>query len=130
MNNRSLGIMIDCSRNGVMTPENVKEFATLIAGMGYNMLQLYTEDTYEIDGEPFFGYMRGRFTFDEVRELDDYAFDLGIELRACFQTLGHLEQMLHWPKYRHTIADTSSVVNVSKEQTYALINKMVDFILK
>ena len=34
MNNRSLGIMLDCSRNGVMTPANVKEFATILAGMG------------------------------------------------------------------------------------------------
>jgi hypothetical protein len=35
MKNRSLGIMLDCSRNNVMTPKKVKEFATLIAGMGY-----------------------------------------------------------------------------------------------
>ena len=62
MSIRSLGIMLDCSRNAVMTPKKVKEFASLIAGMGYNMLLLYTEDTYEIEGEPFFGYMRGRYT--------------------------------------------------------------------
>lgn len=124
---KNLGVMLDCSRNKVFNLDYLKAWLRKMALMGNNLVMLYTEDTYELEGEPFFGYMRGRFTFDEVRELDDYAINLGIELRACFQTLGHLEQMLHWPKYRHTIADTSSVVNVSKEQTYALINKMVDF---
>ena len=55
---KTLGVMLDCSRNAVMKPQKVKEFAKLIRDMGYNMLQLYTEDTYEIEGEPFFGHMR------------------------------------------------------------------------
>ena len=66
MSELTLGIMLDCSRNAVMKPEKVKEFAKIIADMGYNMLQLYTEDTYEIKDEPFFGHMRGRYSQEEI----------------------------------------------------------------
>lgn len=48
--------------------------------MGYNTLMLYTEDTYEVDGQPYFGYMRGRYSKAELRELDDYAAEKGMEL--------------------------------------------------
>ncbi|MBP3664009.1 MAG: beta-N-acetylhexosaminidase, partial [Tyzzerella sp.] len=95
----SLGIMLDCSRNAVMKPEKVKEFAKLIAGMGYNMLQLYTEDTYEIEGEPFFGYMRGRYSQEELREMDSYCQSIGVELVPCIQVLAHLNQIKQWEPY-------------------------------
>jgi len=123
MNNRSLGIMIDCSRNGVMTPENVKEFATLIAGMGYNMLQLYTEDTYEIDGEPFFGYMRGRYTQEELKDIDAHCVSLGIELIPCIQTLAHLERLTRWPAYTD-LFDIGDILLVDDERVWNLIDKM------
>jgi len=50
-----LGVMLDCSRNAVRTVEAIKLFLDNLALMGYNQLQLYTEDTYEIEGEPYFG---------------------------------------------------------------------------
>ena len=40
------GAMLDMSRNAVMKPEKVKEFAKILKSFGYNMLQLYTEDTF------------------------------------------------------------------------------------
>ena len=63
----SLGVMIDCSRDAVMTVDKLKDFITILAKFGYDSVQLYTEDTYEIDGEPYFGYMRGRYTQEEIR---------------------------------------------------------------
>ena len=57
----TLGVMIDCSRNAVMKASEVKKFALNLSKMGYNALLLYTEDTYEIEDEPFFGHLRGRF---------------------------------------------------------------------
>lgn len=56
----TLGVMIDCSRNAVMKASEVKKFALNLSKMGYNALLLYTEDTYEIKDEPFFGHLRGR----------------------------------------------------------------------
>ena len=60
-NIRSLGVMVDCSRDAVYTVGALKKYISLLAKMGYNSLQLYTEDTYEADGEPYFGYLRGRY---------------------------------------------------------------------
>ena len=54
------GVMLDCSRNAVSTVDSVKQWIDLTADMGYNCLMLYTEDTWEVDDNPYFGYMRGR----------------------------------------------------------------------
>ncbi len=88
---------------------STKYLLRTLALLGYNMLQLYTEDTYEIDGEPFFGYMRGGYSHAELREIDDYAHQFGIEVVPCIQTLGHLGQMLQWPRYLG-LRDTAEVL--------------------
>ena len=49
---RTLGVMIDMSRNAVMSVAGLKRFLPLLKKMGYNCVMLYTEDTYEVDGEP------------------------------------------------------------------------------
>ena len=61
------GVMIDCSRNAVMNVPTVKRFCDIIAKMGYNTLMLYTEDTYEVDNQPYFGYLRGRYSKEEIK---------------------------------------------------------------
>lgn len=40
--------MLDCSRNAVPNLSSLKKWIDLTAAFGYNMLMLYTEDTYEI----------------------------------------------------------------------------------
>lgn len=68
--------MVDCSRNGVLLLQKVYFLLNHMALMGLNMLQLYTEDTYEVVDEPLFGYLRGRYSARELSLIDDYAFDL------------------------------------------------------
>jgi hypothetical protein len=92
--------------------------------MGLNMAILYAEDTYEVPGEPFFGYLRGRYTQKEMRELDRYAAALGIEMFPCIQALAHLEQILQWPAYAQ-VADTANVLLADDKATYALLDKMI-----
>ena len=41
-----LGVMLDCSRNAVMSVAELKNFILTLKKTGYNCLQLYTEDTY------------------------------------------------------------------------------------
>ena len=53
MNDKYFGVMLDMSRNGVMTVEKVKEYVDYLVKIGYNMLQLYTEETFEVEGEPY-----------------------------------------------------------------------------
>ncbi len=120
----TFGIMLDCSRNAVMKVDHFKGWLRKLALLGYNMAMLYTEDTYQIPGEPYFGYHRGAYTADELREIDRYAANLGIEMIPCIQTLGHLEQILKWTAY-DDVKDTSSVLLADEEKTYALIEKMI-----
>ena len=120
----TLGFMIDVSRNAVLTPDAAKKLLRTMAYMGFNLGMMYTEDVYEIENEPFFGYMRGRYSQTELRELDDYADALGVELVPCIQTLGHLENALKWgdlAKYR----DTASVLLVDDDGVYDLIGRMI-----
>lgn len=121
-----LSLQLESSRNGVILPENVKAFLRRAALMGINTLMLYLEDTYEVPGEPFFGYLRGSFTQKELKELDDYAADFGIEMVPCIQTLGHLKQVLQWKKAYADVTDTDDVLLVGEEKTYELIGRIID----
>ncbi|KNZ55090.1 hypothetical protein VP01_276g10 [Puccinia sorghi] len=123
----SLGLMVDCSRNGVLRVIRVKQLCRFIALMGLNVLQLYTEDTYQIKGEPFFGYFRGPYTALELQEIDDYAHALGIEVIPCIQTLGHLGQMLQWPRFGG-MRDTHDVLLAGSQEVYGFIEKMIQAI--
>ena len=120
----TVGVMFDCSRNAVLNLDGAKNLLRRCALMGINAVMLYTEDTYEVPGEPFFGYLRGRYTYDELKELDDYAATLGIEMIPCIQTLGHLEQILQWPAYED-MRDVPGVLLAEEERTYALLEKMI-----
>ncbi len=95
---KNLGIMIDMSRNAVMSVAALKKFFIYLQKMGYKRVMLYTEDTYEVKEEPYFGYLRGRYTNEELKELDDYAYEMGIELIPCIQTLAHLNAFVRWGK--------------------------------
>ena len=53
---KMLGVMLDCSRNAVMNVKTVKKYADVIKKMGYNTLMRYTEDTYEVNNQPYFGH--------------------------------------------------------------------------
>ncbi|HWL51940.1 MAG TPA: family 20 glycosylhydrolase [Chthoniobacteraceae bacterium] len=122
----SFGVMLDCSRNAVMTVPYLKRWLRQLALLGYNRLMLYTEDTYRLPGEPYFGYMRGGYSAGEIREIDAYAALFGIEVIACIQTLGHLHQILKWPRFQE-VGDTPGVLLVDEEKTYGLIEKMIRF---
>lgn len=97
----SFGVMIDCSRNAVPNVAGLKRFFDILSQMGYNLAMLYTEDTYEVENEPYFGYKRGRYSASELRELDDYAASVGIELGPRgIQTLAHLNAAFAGAEYR------------------------------
>ena len=115
--------MLDCSRNAVMHVDGLKKFIDTLSAMGYNALQLYTEDTYEIVEEPLFGYMRGRYTQEEIKETDAYAKTRGIELIPCIQTLGHLDQLFSWKRFQ-SVQDIYNILLVDEEETYRLIDRM------
>lgn len=120
----SNGAMVDMSRNAVMNMKTVKFMMCKMALMGLNSFMLYTEDTYEIENRPYFGYMRGRYSKAEIREMDEYAMELGIELIPCVQMLGHLATMLRWGAAA-PYKDTATAMLVGADATYELIEDML-----
>lgn len=120
----TVGPMFDCSRNAVLTSDTLKMFIRKMALMGLNLGMMYTEDTYEVPEQPFIGYKRGRYTYDELKALDDYAFLFGIELCPCIQALGHLNRILHWPALNH-LRDQDSVILADLPETYELLEQML-----
>lgn len=119
-----LGTMLDCSRGAVYRVETLEKFIDVLAAAGYQMLQLYTEDTYEIEGEPYFGHFRGRYSQEELRRLDRYAAARGIELVPCIQTLAHLGGIARWGAYADHF-DVGDILLVDDERTYRLIERMI-----
>lgn len=120
---RRFGTMIDCSRNAVMNLPSLKKWVDILASLGYNTLLLYTEDTYEVDHQPYFGHLRGRYSQAELRELDDYANERGVELIPCIQTLAHLNAIFEWTCYGD-VRDCDDILLAESDKTYALIEDM------
>lgn len=120
---KRIGAMLDCSRNAVMKVNEVEKFASVLKSLGYNVLLLYTEDTYEIDGEPYFGYMRGRYAKKEMKEIVYYCKRIGMEVIPCIQTLAHLNQVFKWADYPQ-INDVADILLVGEDRTYTLIENM------
>ena len=117
----SCGIMLDCSRNAVASPETVYDFIGKMACMGLDRLMLYTEDTYEIKEYPYFGYMRGRYTAEELKQFDETARSVGVLLVPCIQTLAHLSMTLRWG-YGADMSDTEDILLIDEEKTYDFID--------
>ncbi len=114
------GTMLDCSRNCVMSLPAAKAWIRMQAAVGMNILMLYTEDTYEVPGYPYFGALRGKYKKEELQELDQYARSFGIDLIPCIQTLGHLQQPLLWESMRG-LRDTGDILMVGNEEVYRFI---------
>ncbi|MBP3605935.1 MAG: beta-N-acetylhexosaminidase [Clostridia bacterium] len=118
----TFGVMLDLSRNAVMSIPSFKEYLTYLKRMGYNCVYFYNEDCYEIPEEPYFGYLRGRYSIAEMKELDTFAAALGIEIIPCIQTLAHLRSFSRWNQAPFEINDT---LLIDDERTYELVERMI-----
>ncbi len=119
------GPMFDVSQGGaVIKVDSVKTFLRHMALMGLDMIMLYTEDSYDVAEQPYFGYMRGRYTQAEIQELDDYADQFGIEMIPCIQTLSHLEDVLKWDTFSD-LRDDKETMLVGYERTYEFVEQMI-----
>lgn len=123
---KRLGFMVDCSRNAVLKPEMVKRLLGVLVLAGYDYLELYTEDTYELPGEPYFGYKRGRYRADELKEIIAFADIFQMEMVPCIQTLAHLRRLANWKPYFDHM-DIDDILLVGDERTYNLIRKCLRF---
>lgn len=116
--------MIDVSRNAVMKLEQIKNIILIMALFGLNRLMLYTEDTYEMKKYPYFGYLRGRYTVEDLKELVEYGESCGVELVPCIETLDHLGSVLKWDAF-DDVQDGKTNIDVGSEKTYEFIEEMI-----
>mgnify|MGYP004448794619 CR=1 FL=1 len=120
------GYMLDCSRNGVVKVDILKDQIISLALMGMNRLLLYTEDTYKLDKYPYFGYLRGGYTKEDIKELVEFGEGFGVELIPCIQTLGHLERPLRWEPMMN-LNDGVATLMVGEPKVYEFIEEMIKF---
>lgn len=119
------GPMFDVSQgNAAFNIKTVKHILRQLSLMGLNMLMIYCEDSFEVQNQPYFGYMRAKYTEAEMHELDEYAYALGIEMIPCIQTLAHMPDTLRWRVYDN-IRDYPECVLVGKEETYKYIKDII-----
>lgn len=123
MSIKELGYMVDCSRGQVPRISSLKRLVDILSDFKYTYLMLYTEDTYEMEGHPYFGHMRGRYTKEELHELDEYASSKGIELRGCIQTLAHMLRIRRHGPYKH-LFDMDNIFLVRDENVYNFVDEM------
>ena len=94
------GPLLDMSQGDMCL--NLKTMQSLLrkqAVMGFGICMLYMEDNFEVPEEPYFGQMRPRYTYEELKAIDDYAFALGIEVIPAVQTLAHQSTVMVWDAY-------------------------------
>ena len=118
-----VGVMINAS-SALPTMEGLKRYIDHIAAMGMNMLMLYTEDTYEMKDYPYFGHMKSRFTVEQLREIDEYGYQMGVELIPCIQTLAHLASYLVWQESA-PVRQSAGTLMVDEEATYKFIESEI-----
>lgn len=117
------GVLIDCVTKGSMNVPRMKQFIDAIAKMGYNLLEVCLDDMYPIEGEPYFGYLNGLYKKEELREIERYANERGIEFVPSIQTLGHMGRVLSKPMYLD-MCDIGENFLIDDERVDALIEKM------
>lgn len=120
-----LTYMLDCSRNAVSHVSTVKKLIRHLAFMGYDSIQLYTEDTFLVKEEAYFGYLRNPFSKEDIQEIDKYCMIFGIELIPCIQTLAHLNGIARWSEYFDNF-DCHDILLVGHERTYQLLEHMFE----
>ena len=94
-----LGYQLDISRCKVPTMETLHRVVDILAKLGYNHFELYTEHTFAYKGHETVWREASPMTAEEVRALDDYCRARGIELVPNQNSFGHLEHWLRHPEY-------------------------------
>ena len=117
------GCMISVAHSSNLTIDSLKRYALYLKKFGYNMIQLYTEDAFEVDNEPYFGYLRGGYTKDELKEFVSYCDSIDMEVIPCIESLAHLGYIFKWKEYK-AINDVDDVLLVDNERTYTLLENI------
>ena len=96
----AIGYMLDISRDKVPTMASLRRMVDVLSALGYNQFQLYTEHTFAYRDHRSVWADASPMTAEEVRALDAYCRERGIELVPNQNSFGHLEKWFKHPEYR------------------------------
>ncbi|MEM7792476.1 MAG: beta-N-acetylhexosaminidase, partial [Verrucomicrobiota bacterium] len=94
------GLMLDISRNRVPTMGMLKWLIDRLADLRYNELQLYTEHTFAYSEHRAVWQNASPMSASEIRDLDRYCSERGIELVPNQNSFGHMERWLKHKQYK------------------------------
>jgi hexosaminidase len=135
------GVMLDVSRDRVPRTEALRALIDRLADLKVNQLQLYTEHTFAYAGHEPVWRRASPFTPSEVRELDDFCHERGVELVPNQQSFGHWHRWLTHPDYANlaehppgiehafSVAPQPYGLNPTDPRTIALLEDLYDQLL-
>jgi hexosaminidase len=92
--------MLDVSRDRVPTRETLEWLVQILAGAGFNELQLYVEHTFTYTGHEAVWADASPLTHDDMQWLDGVAGAAGVALVANMNGFGHMGRWLEHDEYR------------------------------
>ena len=119
------GLMLDVSRRKVPTLATLKQLAEELSHYKLNVLQFYTEHTFQFPHHPKIGASCGSLSNQDILELDSFCRARHVELMPNLQSFGHARNTLLIPEYQH-LAETELLWTLSPafEETYTLLDEL------
>ena len=119
------GLMLDVSRRKVPTLATLKQLVEELSHYKLNVLQLYTEHTFQFPRHPKIGAGCGSLSSQDILELDAFCRAHHVELMPNLQSFGHARNTLTIPEYQH-LAETELLWTLSPafEETYTLLDEL------
>ncbi|MEE8389893.1 MAG: glycoside hydrolase family 20 zincin-like fold domain-containing protein [Anaerolineae bacterium] len=119
------GLMLDVSRRKVPTLDALKHLVAELGHYKLNVLQLYTEHTFQFPRHPKIGANCGSLSSQDILELDVFCRQHHVELMPNLQSFGHARNTLIIPEYQH-LAETELLWTQSPafEETYTLLDEL------
>ncbi|HKK51049.1 MAG TPA: glycoside hydrolase family 20 zincin-like fold domain-containing protein, partial [Myxococcota bacterium] len=127
---RDRGLMLDVSRGKVPTRETLGQLVELCARLRLNVLMLYVEHPFAFRRHPEIGAGASPLDAETILWLDAKAFDHGVELVPCLQSLGHMERLLSLERHA-SLAESERRWSLSPSlpETYRLLSDLYDELL-
>ncbi len=95
------GVMVDISRDKVLTMRALYELVEMLASWKMNQLQLYMEHSFAYRQHPTAWHYASPFTGEEIMALDRFCQQRHIQLVPNQNSFGHMERWLKHPEYKH-----------------------------
>jgi len=101
MSDQHRGVLVDLSRGRIPKVAYLKKVIRLLADYGINQVQLYMEHTFRFSFFETINQGKDGYGKEEIKALDDFCYELGIELIPCIVTFGHMFEILQSDQYNH-----------------------------